>query len=86
MRRDVELDQQPQHLALADLVHCLLTVMPAAHMHLLRYLLQCRFIEARDVGDSHHDAGPSGPVLGPDQLEVIGQACDIEALERGRAR
>lgn len=86
MRRDVELDQQPQHLALTNLLQCLLAVMPAAHMHRLRYLLQCRLIEARDVGDGHHDAGPSGPVLGPNQLEVVGQACDIEALERGRAR
>lgn len=86
MRRDVELDQQPQHLALANLLQRLLAVVPAAHMHRLRHLLQRGLVKARDVGNGHHDAGPGRPVLGPNQLEVVGQAGDVEALERGRAR
>lgn len=86
MRRDVELDQQPQHLALTNLVQRLLAVVPAAHVHGLWHLLQRRLVKARDVGDGHHDAGPRRPVLGPNQLEVVGQARDVEALERGRAR
>lgn len=77
MRRNVELDQQPQHLALTHLLPRLLAIMPAAHMHRLRHLFQHRRVEARELRDGHHGAGPGRPVFGPDELEVVGETRDV---------